>query len=1270
MEKEELKWEQNEVEVEEEEVSLQLRSSKVTKKVTNGKIEKNGHANSFLEITNGTEKSDLGDEQERSVEQLLDSNNGVEVVEETEPKEVSVLQIVASNNVVEAEEGIEQNEESVQQIVVSNNGVAEETEKSDLGDEQERLEEHLSDSNYGVEEGTEAKEESIQQIVVSNNGVEEVTEKPDLGDGQERSKEHLSDSNNGVEERTEAKEEVLQQIVVSNNGVEEGTKKSDLGDEQERSEEEQLSDSNNGVEAEEEAKEESIHKIVDLNNGVEVEEGTEPKEESLQHLVASNNGVEEETEQEEESVQHTVGSNNGVEEGTEPKEVSVQQILASNNGVEEGTEPKEVSVQQIVASNYGVEEGTEAKEVSNQHLVASTNGVEEGTKAEEGPFRSGHSIYYEKDEDSNFISTRSIKEKIKLNGYLKSDNLSSSSAQPSKDLSEYHSIVRQSTAIDEIESAETDSDTDVKDFDVENVIQKQNTHDLYCPNCKSCITRRVILRKRKRKIRVSGDDVKRNKLEVVADSKGDASHAQATDDEVRDGAHSSLDGTPPLAADDYQPDREPEIFRCLSCFSFFIPTGNGFRLFRREKGDKETVKAEQQKVKGEQTPTTNKNWFSSIFALDKGKASVEQGSGSGANAVKNDARVLTPSDNFKDQSAKPLLIEESAPPAYSSSEITQEAGGKFLGWENQYANMKGKMMINTVGKSENAATNQEGVSVLDIFEVETRNQPDASASSKEVQGNDRDKLLKTAGGVQVSNGNLVQESLPASNDRKDELLRTGGRIQVRNGNRVQESLPASNDRKDELLRTGGRIQVSNGNLVQDSVPASQQNELNLLITSTKEESLTVEKSETHSKSEVAVLNKGPDNESLLSPATTAFALNSSDGNGKPKFLTEIPEEHEQHIEAMLPSESLVENSDNKFQSLVENSSNKFHSLVENSDNKFHSLVENSDNRFHSLVENSVQLSSNDGDHHYEVSQHTTITKTNIEIHSKQPLNVDQGALISSVKDALSVQDKPDNITNISVGASANGIAGNHTIINMEAGHETTETASANLDTQIQEGQGTDAAEEYKIEIVKSIIFGGLAESITSLSVVSSATGGDATTLNIVVLAMANLIGGLFIIFHNLWELKRDRYEQASNQIMEKHVDRYREQLGRRENFTVHAVLVVLSYIIFGLVPPVIYGFSFRHSDDKELKIVAVAAASLVCILMLSTGKAYVQRAPKPYFKTIAAYVILGFTVSGVSYAAGILFKRLLEKLGLFQPSSTVNLFLPEMPGSGAAWASL
>ncbi|XP_015164338.1 membrane protein of ER body-like protein isoform X5 [Solanum tuberosum] len=1140
------KWEQNEMEVEEGEGGLQVRSSKVTKEVTNGKIETNGHGNSTLKMTNGTEKSVLGDEQERSEEEKLsDSINGVEDEEGTEPKDKLFEHIVVSINGVEEKSDLDDEQErSEEHISDFNNGVEEGTEKSDLDDELERSEEqHISDSYNGVEveEETKPKEESVQHILLSNNGVE--VEVHGETKPKEESVQLIVASNNGVEEGTEPKEEPVQKIVASNNGVEERT----------------------------EPKEESVQRIVSSNCGVE--EGTEPKEESKQHLVTSTNGVEVEegTEAEEDSVQQiVVVSNNGVEEGTEPKEESKQHLVTFTNGVEV-EEGAEESIQHIVVSNNEVEEGTEPKKESKQHLVISTNGVEEGTEAEEGPFSSGHSVYYDKDEgiwkcracswtlqgksldigwtkiprgyldklinypmldqrgskDSNFISTHSIKEKIykipgdegvqesatldiHLNGYLKSYNLSSSSVQFPKNLSEDHSIVHKSTAIDEIESADPDliddSDTDVKDFDVENVLQKQNTHDLYCPNCKSCITKRVILRKRKRKIRVSGDDVKRVKPEVVVDSKVDASHAQAADDEVRDGADCSL---PPLAVDDYQPDREPELFRCLSCFSFFIPAGSGFKLFRffGDKGAKENVK-------GEQTPTKNKKWFSPIFGLDKGKAPVEQGSGIGASVVKNDSGVLMPS----------------APPAYSSSEITQEAGGKILGSKNQDANMKGKMVIDTVGKSENATKSREAGSVLDIFDSETYNQPSVSASSNEVQGN----------------------------DKNDELLRNTGRIQVSNGNLVQESLPAPSDKKDQLLRPGGKIQSSNGNLVQDSVPASQQNELKLLITSTKEESLTIEKSETDLKSDGGILNKDP--------ATTAFALNGLDGNGKPNFLTEIPQEHVQHIEAMFSSESLVANNDNKF-----------------------------------------QLSSE----------------------------------------------------------------GNDTIITVEAGHETRETASANLDTQIQsvEGQATDGADGYKIEIIKSIIFGGLAESITSLSVVASATGGDTTTLNILVLAMANLIGGLFIIFHNLWELKRDRFEQASNQIMEKHVDRYREQLGRRENFTLHAVLVILSYIIFGLLPPVTYGFSFRKSDDKDLKIVAVAAASLVCILMLATGKAYVQRAPKPYFKTISTYIILGFTVSGVSYAAGILFNRLLEKFGFFQPSSTLNLFLPEMPETGAAWAS-
>lgn len=154
----------------------------------------------------------------------------------------------------------------------------------------------------------------------------------------------------------------------------------------------------------------------------------------------------------------------------------------------------------------------------------------------------------------------------------------------------------------------------------------------------------------------------------------------------------------------------------------------------------------------------------------------------------------------------------------------------------------------------------------------------------------------------------------------------------------------------------------------------------------------------------------------------------------------------------------------------------------------------------------------------------------------------------------------------------------------------------------------------------------------------------------------------------LWELRCDHIEQVSNQITEQR-DRYKELLGRRQNFVLHAIVAIISYLIFGLVPPVVYGFSFRKSDDKQLKLVVVGAASLVCILVLAIGRAYIQRPPKPYLKTVINFVILGFMVSGVSYAAGELVERLLEKLGLFKASTVSNLVVPDMRSTGSGWAS-
>ncbi|CAH9140816.1 unnamed protein product [Cuscuta epithymum] len=276
---------------------------------------------------------------------------------------------------------------------------------------------------------------------------------------------------------------------------------------------------------------------------------------------------------------------------------------------------------------------------------------------------------------------------------------------------------------------------------------------------------------------------------------------------------------------------------------------------------------------------------------------------------------------------------------------------------------------------------------------------------------------------------------------------------------------------------------------------------------------------------------------------------------------------------------------------------------------------------------------------------------------------DDEAVISLIS-PVSVLKGSEGVTKFDIPTGAHEDKGKDTIITVEEG-PTASVESVNvphLATQIHEmEQGGNAREGNKIEIIKSIVYGGLAELITSLSIVSSAAAGDTTTLQILALGLANLIGGFFIILNNLWELKKDCIEQASNQITEQ-PDRYTELLGKRKNFMIHAIVVLLSYILFGLVPPTVYAFFLRtHNDVRELKLSTAAAASLLCIILLAIGKAYAQRPPKPYLKTITFYVVLGLMVSGVSFGAGDLINRLLQKFGLFEPSSSeISLYLPRV----------
>ncbi|KAK4433213.1 Membrane protein of ER body-like protein [Sesamum alatum] len=752
------------------------------------------------------------------------------------------------------------------------------------------------------------------------------------------------------------------------------------------------------------------------------------------------------------------------------------------------------------------------------------------------------------------------------NGYTgdhENDSFSSSNLQPSQISVQEHSISYKSSK--EIESAEVDlingDDLEVTELDVERVLQKQTTHDLYCPNCNSCITKRVILRKRKRRIRLSDEEIKRNKIEAAVDSKLGAVSSQSVRHQVVHTDEVGDNATQLPTAENDERERGPDIFRCLSCFSFFIPTGNGFKLFRAF-GEKDGKQNDQ----GEQAPRIKKNWFTSMFASNKQETAIQQGSSSQTDVQKVDVGAA-PSSILGDQSGQPSFSQKTNSPSHASESLqvtagtngTPEGRDQILPSPRQKPSLNGKVIIGSGDKLDMTATEP------------------VDATMKQFDAYPKDQLT---------------ESKPEKEVRVNRETDLSG-----------ATLPLS-------------THVTNGESAEDAISFSQQDGLKLLISSNKE-SLTLENSER--RSNWTMQSGAADKEAIQLPPKTVSVLRASDVDGNLNISVSIPHE-EQDITATILTESVVENKNANFRS-----------------------------------------GNNGQAYPTEVSQHI-ITKTKFEVHSGESLGVDNiisGAPVAQGKDTV-----------ITIDAQPAGSS--QTLQGIIRPTETEALLQSASQTQISTAgrRRSEARKEVEIEVIKSIVYGGLAESITSLSVVSSAAGGGAATLNILALGVANLIGGLFIICHNLWELRSDRVEQqVANQVSDGARDRYKELLGRRQNFILHAVVAIISYLVFGLVPPVVYGFSFRKTDDKQLKLVVVAAASLVCILVLAIGRAYIQRPPKPYFKTIITFVTLGVMVSGVSYAAGELVERLLEKLGLFQSSSVPNLLVPEIKPTGSAWAS-
>ncbi|KAK6934935.1 hypothetical protein RJ641_035090 [Dillenia turbinata] len=637
-----------------------------------------------------------------------------------------------------------------------------------------------------------------------------------------------------------------------------------------------------------------------------------------------------------------------------------------------------------------------------------------------------------------------------------------------------------------------ENEREITEFDVEKVLEKQNTHDLYCPNCNSCITRRVILRKRKRRIQDIHFGLKRERPEPIIHPEAEHIPADVTTDQDINVADESLDGNSATATNENNQVREREAFRCLSCFSIFIPTGSGFKLFQCF-GDKN----EDKNISSERKPARIFDHFFSIFQSDDGKMATQGNALStfslarrgiikkhAVNEQQQETNVRASDSSYTlnnaltPQSAQPMTIQEPAVPVQPSGILGVVISGTMPSKE---------------GKEDTVASSTEGPPQLGEVETDLGNKP-ANAEQN-------DKSVKIVQPPQDTTFNFQLDVLKApvpstklTNEKPQNRVHVEPDLVMENATAGSHMHSLQPTKLPEPQKPAKEVQV-----MEDSVSASDQN---ISVT---------------------------DQKVPVGLSVTEIITSEDEKGNKGKDVVLIIEPGKVTMEASQRAEDSV------------------------------------------------------------------IPET----------------------------------------------------INVPA-----------AETQIQMGEHTEAREIRGFDILKSIVYGGLLESITSVGIVLSSAGADASTLNIMALGLANLITGLLLIGHNLKELKNDQTRTTSSE-QDEQVDKYQETLGRRENFVLHAVVVVLSFIIFGLVPLVTYGLLFRKSDSyKDYKLLAVFGAAFVCIIALAVGKAHTQkppRTPKTYIKTVMYYAALVVSASGISYIVGELIQELLNKLGWFASSASMNI---------------
>ncbi len=106
---------------------------------------------------------------------------------------------------------------------------------------------------------------------------------------------------------------------------------------------------------------------------------------------------------------------------------------------------------------------------------------------------------------------------------------------------------------------------------------------------------------------------------------------------------------------------------------------------------------------------------------------------------------------------------------------------------------------------------------------------------------------------------------------------------------------------------------------------------------------------------------------------------------------------------------------------------------------------------------------------------------------------------------------------------------------------------------------------------------------------------------------------------------------------------FRETVG--QSFLLNGCVAFLSFLVFGSLPMLTFGFSFRRSNNHEYKMLATIGVSVIAVVLLGCAKVYAKVTQQSYFATLSALIITGVVAAVAGFYTGELFSKLLALFG-------------------------